>query len=96
MAQPTPAQLELTNAVVQRVNTVDWNGNIDPYVDEIVDTIERLLAMDAARVDFVEAIKNQAVQWSLAAWGDGVALTVADSGWSRLADRLAPYLPSDG
>ena len=93
MAEPTAEQLELTNLVVQRVTSVDWDGDIDPYVDEILSILQSLLAMDAERVDFVEVIRDQAAKWSLAAWGANLASNLRDSGWSHLADRLAVIAP---
>lgn len=87
----TPEQRELTGAVVEKVEEVDWNGDITPYIDGIVSVIGGLVAQDPKFREFTEVIHNQASKWSVAAWAEQIVPTIADSGWSRLCDRLEPY-----
>lgn len=84
--------MELTGAVVARVTAVDWDGDITPYIDEIVHSAESLIALDPERTDFITVIRDQAVKWSIAAWAEEVVSDMGDSGWSKLADRLAPFV----
>lgn len=87
----TPEQRELTGAVVAKVNEIDWNGDITPWIDSILSVVERLIAQDPHFRQFAAAIRDQATQWSLAAWSEKMVANIADSGWSELSDRLGPY-----
>lgn len=94
MVELTLEQRELTGAVVEKVQEVDWNGDITPYIDSIVSVIGGLVAQDSKFVEFAEAIHNQATKWSIAAWSENLVPSIADSGWSQLSDRLAQFIPS--
>lgn len=87
----TPEQRELTGAVVAKVNEIDWNGDVTPWIDSILSIVERLIAQDPGFRQFATVIRDQAMQWSLAAWSEDVVANLADSGWSQLSDRLSPY-----
>jgi hypothetical protein len=88
----TPEQRKITGAVVERVQQTDWDGDITPYIDDIVSSIDGLIAEDAGFAEFAEVIRDQAVKWSLAAWSEELVPGLSDSGWSKLADRLKPYV----
>lgn len=94
MSDLTPEERELTGAVVQKVREVDWNGDITPFIDAIVSVIDGLVAQDPKFTEFAEAIHDQAVSWSLAAWSEDLVENIADSGWTQLSDRLKPFIPA--
>ncbi|WP_156762104.1 hypothetical protein [Microbacterium karelineae] len=84
MVDLTPSQRERTGAIVAKVEEVDWNGDITPYVDDIVSIISQLIDEDPALVEFADVIRDQAAKWSIAAWSENIEL----SGWGTLSDRL--------
>lgn len=94
MVDLTPEQRELTGAVVEKVQEVDWNGDITPYIDSIVSVIDGLVSQDPKFGEFAEVIHDQATKWSIAAWSENLVLNIADSGWSQLSDRLKQFIPS--
>ncbi len=94
MVEITPEQRELTGAVVEKVQEVDWSGDITPYIDSIVSVISGLVAQDPKFAEFAEVIHDQATKWSIAAWSENLVPSIADSGWSHLSDRLKQFIPS--
>lgn len=95
MPDLTPEQRELTGAVVAKVHEVDWNGDISPWIESIVSVVSQLVNEDPKFVEFAKAIKDQATQWSLAAWSENVVANVADSGWSQLSHELKQFIPAE-
>ncbi|WP_454167865.1 hypothetical protein [Microbacterium lacticum] len=94
MVDLTSEQRELTGSVVAKVNEVDWNGDITPWIESIVSVVGGLVAQDPRFVEFAGAIKDQATQWSLAAWSENLVDNIGDSGWSRLSHQLAQFVTS--
>lgn len=92
----TPEQRDRTGAIVEKVQEIDWDGDIGPWIDGIVSTIAGLVAQDAMFVEFAQVIQHQANKWALAAWSEKLVPHVGDSGWSRLSERLAPYVSTPG
>lgn len=94
MVDMTPEQRELTGAVVEKIQEVDWDGDITPFIDSIVSAIGGLVEQDLKFAEFAEVIHGQATKWSIAAWSENLVPSIADSGWSQLSDRLKQFISS--
>lgn len=90
----TQEQRALTGAIVEKVQDVDWDGDITPFIENIVSVIANLVGQDPGFAAFAQDIHDQAVKWALAAWSENLVTTLADSGWSKLSAHLKQFIPT--
>lgn len=84
----TSHEREALGAVAQKMLDVDYNGDISPYTDQIVEILAGVVAGNPQLREVVEGFKEQATRWNIAAWAEDPAAKLSDGPWHQFAERL--------